>query len=669
LIYFFLLLYTIGNNGRLVVTALTDRCYVTLTTAILLKKGGAPQGPAGTGKTETVKDLGKAMAKFVLVFNCSEGLDSKSLGRMFSGLMQTGGWGCFDEFNRIEVEVLSVVAQQIHQILDALRDYHPDRYPAFAFEGEVISINEQCQIYITMNPGYAGRSELPDNLKSLFRPISMMVPENTMICEIMLQSEGFKYGKPLSLKMVTLYNLMIQQLSKQDHYDFGLRAIKSVLSCAGIIRREKAPVSTKDKDQDKEFEQDEQLKEQIILMRAIRDMNMPKFVAEDVPLFQALFNDIFPNVDIPDAGNVVLQDAIEQILKKEGYQVHPPQIAKIIQLYDTKNTRHGNMLVGSTLSGKSTSWKTLQKALNLLHKEPNSKFPAVKAEFLNPKSITINELFGYVDANTMEWTEGVLSSMMSRLCKEENEDEIHHQRWMILDGPVDTVWIESMNTVLDDNKVLTLLNGDRISLPPEVGLIFEVEDLSVASPATVSRCGMVYLDQNDLTWEPISESWIEKFSDEMLKETLRELFQRWVPKMLREKKGKCKELVPGNETASVLYFCKLLDALAAQDATLNWNNPKKDEIYWNLLEKWFTFGLIWSIGASVTEEGRHVFDVNMREIESMFPHVGSIYDYLVSSEKNEWISWEERLGAAWRPLPNTPYHAMFVPTSDTARNR
>lgn len=133
---------------------------------------------------------------------------------------------------------------------------------------------------------------------------------------------------------------------------------------------------------------------------------------------------------------------------------------------------------------------------------------------------------------------------------------------MILDGPVDTLWIESMNTVLDDNKVLTLLNGDRISMPPTMGLVFEVDDLSVASPATVSRCGMIYVDINDLGWEPYAESWIDSVTeDETLKDQLFDLFEKWIGRMLVVKKNLCKELVKVSNNESVQTFCKLLDSL------------------------------------------------------------------------------------------------------------
>merc|ERR1719498_841936 len=213
-------------------------------------------------------------------------------------------------------------------------------------------------------------------------------------------------------------------------------------------------------------------------------MNLPKWVAQDVPLYMALLGDVFPGLELP-----------ENCMKK------------VIQTYETKITRHGNMLVGFTNGGKSVAWKTLQEAKTQLCKDGVEGFEKVHVNVINPKSITMDQLYGAFDLATMEWTDGILSSIMRIFCQDEKPDE----KWLMLGGPVDTLWIESMNTVLDDNKVLTLINGDRISMPPTVRLPFEVQDLAVASPATVSRAGMVYFDPADLGWEPFYTSWVERF--------------------------------------------------------------------------------------------------------------------------------------------------------------
>ncbi|XP_063098619.1 dynein axonemal heavy chain 2 isoform X4 [Cavia porcellus] len=275
----------LGNSGRLVITPLTDRCYMTLTTALHLHRGGSPKGPAGTGKTETVKDLGKALGLYVIVVNCSEGLDYKSMGRMYSGLAQSGAWGCFDEFNRINIEVLSVVAQQILSILSALAA----GLTRFHFEGFEINLVWSCGIFITMNPGYAGRTELPENLKSMFRPIAMVVPDSILIAEIILFGEGFGNCKILAKKVYTLYSLAVQQLSKQDHYDFGLRALTSLVRYAGKKRRLQPDLSDEE-----------------VLLLSMRDMNIAKLTSVDVPLFNAIVQDLFPSIELPvvDYGKV-----------------------------------------------------------------------------------------------------------------------------------------------------------------------------------------------------------------------------------------------------------------------------------------------------------------------------------------------------------------------------
>ena len=239
-----------------------------------------------------------------------------------------------------------------------------------------------------------------------------------------------------------------------------------------------------------------------------------------------------------------------------------------MQLKECKDTRHGNMLIGTTMSGKTTCWEILAEALNRLHKEEkeergeNAKYnqPPIKVEVLNPKSISVSELYGdFDDQSPPQWKEGVLSSVLKQMVSAEQ----NVNRWMVIDGPVDTLWIESMNSVLDDSMRLTLVNCDVIALTKNVRLLFEVDGLAVASPATVSRVGMVYLDIEELGWKPIIRSWLETKKDrgKDFKEFLTETAFRYLDKVITTKRLNCRELVKSSDSACVRNLCSLYDSL------------------------------------------------------------------------------------------------------------
>ncbi|OON18218.1 ATPase family protein, partial [Opisthorchis viverrini] len=327
-----------------------------------------------------------------------------------------------------------------------------------------------------MNPGYAGRTELPESVKALFRP-------------------------DLAKKVTALYRLAKEQLSQQHHYDFGLRALRSLLVMAGVIRR-KNP----------------NLREDQLLMRALRDSNIPKLVHEDVPLFMGLIQDLFPGIEFEAAQMIAeLVEASHAVLEHLQYTIVEEQVVKIVQLHETLHYRHSVMVVGPTCGGKSVVLEVYVRALKQLG--TNSKMYTI-----NPKDRSVNDLYGYLEPTSREWIDGLLSYLFRLINQFTDAAE---RRFLLFDGDVDALWIENMNSVMDDNKLLTLVNGERIRLQPYCSLLFEVADLQYASPATVSRCGMVYVDPTNLGYTPYWQSWVSGVPMSM-QNTLNNLFKKYV---------------------------------------------------------------------------------------------------------------------------------------------
>lgn len=676
----------LGVPDRLVRTPLTDRCFGTLTQALCQRLGGSPYGPAGTGKTESVKALGVQLGRFTLVFCCDDTFDFQAMGRIFLGICQVGAWGCFDEFNRLEERILSAVSQQIQNIQLGLKQGVEDDKAQIELVGRQLHVNANTGIFITMNPGYAGRSNLPDNLKKLFRSVAMSKPDKELIAEVMLYSQGFNQAKQLSKQTVPFFDQCSARLSKQAHYDFGLRALKSVLVSSGGLKRARLTSSEGGIGA-------EEVVEPEIIVQSVRETIAPKLIRNDVEIMMSIESECFPGVQYVPANLVELEAAIRRLAAERHLVVNDIWMTKVLQLYQIQNIHHGVMMVGNSGTGKSAAWRLLLDALQQVESVEGV------SHVIDSKVMSKEALYGNLDSTTREWTDGLFTSILRKIVDNlRGEDSKRH--WIVFDGDVDPEWVENLNSVLDDNKLLTLPNGERLNLPPNVRIMFEVETLKYATLATVSRCGMVWFSEDTVTPSMMVANYLERLravAFEDLDEDAAAAGQS--PAKTLQIQGQVADLLHAYLTTDNFIIDALKQAetynhimeftIARVLSTLFslLNKSVRDMIEYNAahvdfpldpeqieayVSKKLLLALVWALTGDCPLNDRKAFGDNVGALASFgsppLDGTSSLIDFDVTLPGAEWTPWQNQVPTIEVNTHSITQTDVVIPTLDTVRH-
>ncbi len=467
-----------------------------------------------------------------------------------------------------------------------------------------------------------------------------------------MYADGFENSKLLAQKCVRLNSLCHSQCRSQIPYDFGLRALRTILYKAGDLKRIKP-------DQP----------EEMTLIRAIRDTYGPQFDPDDLLMFEGILEDLFPGIDVQESQQTKLRSAIERCMEEKNLANIESLIIKHVQLYELMSERTGILLLGGSGSGKTTIYNTLADSLAYLEVAGGYEpiYKRANIQCIAPNSFSLDELYGTLDNDKLEWLDGLLSKAIRGAAN--TTEEIH--QWIILDGNINSEWIENLNLILDDNKLLTLSNNERIKIPHWVHIIFEIDDLSKSCPSIISRCGMVYINHRDLKWNNVVSTWLNSFNEQSLnadvKDFLKLLFDKYFEQLLSFTLDHSECFIKQLENSKVKMFCTIFANFLKEIPSINTSEIIEAK---RLLFKIWVWTALWSLGSDLTEDGKEKFENYLRNFLQKNDYENlpteNLWNLYIDHEIKDFEKWE-KLNPKFEFSRNARFLELHVPTVDTIR--
>ncbi|KAK0162631.1 hypothetical protein PV327_006394 [Microctonus hyperodae] len=457
-------------------TLLTDRCYRTIVEASRHNLFTTLVGHPATGKTETIKGLTRAFAVPFHIINCCKNLTCDEISKIFKGLIACGTWVCFKNINAIRFGVLSAITHHIYLLSQMISS----KSLIISFDGS----------QLIPKPG--GYIITTDNYQHLSK-----------ICETQLFAAGFSNAKILANKIQLVFKLCIEQFPFEKRYNFGCKTLNAVIQSAIKFKFDYPSTN-----------------ENVIVLRSLIDVNLPVFSHCDLIIFQEFLLDIFPGVSLPPTNYTSILTALKQVAKINSVQIHKVFELKIIQILEMIYLRRVFMIIGDASVGKTILLRTLAQCLTAVMKINHDNREEIGAdiqlEIINQKSLTLECLFGYFDDQTNKWNEGIYTTLL-RSDYNKNNLQNKIKKWIVFDGPVESVLTENLNILLDDNdcRTLPLPTGEIIEISDSMSVILETDNIEEASPGTVSRCGIIYIEQKIVGYKHHIAAWVieQKFHD------------------------------------------------------------------------------------------------------------------------------------------------------------